>query len=356
MLVLLCRILVVIVCLPPTVIDRLERREANICFWDPSKNKALAYFLSLAFQHLSCIVISFCYIRVCIAMRKQFRVRSEIAHQQKSNVDAQDPCTSTKSSQGSSAGSNENRLRIPKAKFGRPSGSRLPCNVTTPCNVSIPCNNNSMQCNVSTQCDFSAPSNVSTQCSVSMQCSVSTQCKASKPCNVSTNYDLSLPGDVNGQCSVSAPDLVNGQSIVGTPYNACMPRNVNAHSIVITPCNASTLSNVNASSNVSSSGSSSKKSKQRKLDNAANLERIKQEKTIFITMSCIIIAYVIFWVPFNVVFTLSFVSVGSVSPTLYTVTFCMTYLNSSFNPLLYAFSNKEFRTVVIRVITCKFLQ
>ena len=77
------------------------------------------------------------------------------------------------------------------------------------------------------------------------------------------------------------------------------------------------------------------------------------EWKIFMTMSVIIISYFICWVPFHVVFDLSAFAPEIVPDIWFVITFWMTYVNSTLNPILYAFSNKDLRKAFADVMHCK---
>ena len=77
------------------------------------------------------------------------------------------------------------------------------------------------------------------------------------------------------------------------------------------------------------------------------------EKKIFITLSYVILSYLACWVPFHVVFDIDAVDPSLVPETVFTITFWLTYFNSTLNPFLYAFSSKEFRTAFKMVLKCQ---
>ena len=74
----------------------------------------------------------------------------------------------------------------------------------------------------------------------------------------------------------------------------------------------------------------------------------------FITLSYIVIAYVVCWVPFQFVFDVSLARPEAISGDLYTAMFWLAYINSGLNPFMYAFSSADFRTAVVRMIKCRF--
>ena len=81
--------------------------------------------------------------------------------------------------------------------------------------------------------------------------------------------------------------------------------------------------------------------------------RADRERKSFVTLSYIVIGYVICWVPFHFVYDVSFIRPELVSDDLYTATFWLTYVNSGINPFLYAFSSADLRNAVVKMIKCR---
>lgn len=75
-----------------------------------------------------------------------------------------------------------------------------------------------------------------------------------------------------------------------------------------------------------------------------------KEKKAFITLSYIIIGYMICWVPFHIVFDISAINPEVVPEMVYTITFWLTYINSTINPFLYNFSCSEFRRAFKKIL------
>jgi len=74
----------------------------------------------------------------------------------------------------------------------------------------------------------------------------------------------------------------------------------------------------------------------------------------FITLSYIVIAYVVCWTPFQFVFDVSLAKPEAISGDLYTAMFWLAYINSGLNPFMYAFSSADFRGAAVRMIKCRF--
>ncbi len=81
-----------------------------------------------------------------------------------------------------------------------------------------------------------------------------------------------------------------------------------------------------------------------------------KEINIFITLSYIIFSYLLCWVPFHFVFDISAISPELVPEPIYTFTFWLTYFNSTLNPFLYAYSNKEFKQAFKKVVKCRWVR
>lgn len=83
-------------------------------------------------------------------------------------------------------------------------------------------------------------------------------------------------------------------------------------------------------------------------------DRYNQERKSFITLAYIIFSYLACWLPFHFVFDISAIDPDRVPEMIYTVTFWLTYFNSTINPFLYAYSNKDFQNAFRRVIKGQF--
>jgi len=79
-----------------------------------------------------------------------------------------------------------------------------------------------------------------------------------------------------------------------------------------------------------------------------------RERKTFVTLSYIVIAYVLCWVPFHFIYDTSFIRPDIVPQELFVALFWMTYVNSALNPFLYAFSSADVRTAFKKMIKCQF--
>ncbi|XP_021360948.1 5-hydroxytryptamine receptor-like [Mizuhopecten yessoensis] len=82
-------------------------------------------------------------------------------------------------------------------------------------------------------------------------------------------------------------------------------------------------------------------SKKRKQKEDRKYER--NERKVFKTLTYILVGYVICWLPFHIVFDVSCAMPEVVPPLVFNITFWLSYMNSTINPFLYNFSSAEFR-------------
>lgn len=83
---------------------------------------------------------------------------------------------------------------------------------------------------------------------------------------------------------------------------------------------------------------------------ADKLRRQKRDRSIFVTLTYVIIGYAVCWIPFHIVFDISSACPTCVPRGVYAATFWMTYINSTINPFLYNFSNPEFKRASKRLL------
>ena len=79
-----------------------------------------------------------------------------------------------------------------------------------------------------------------------------------------------------------------------------------------------------------------------------------RDKKIFITLTYVISSYLICWFPFYVTFDTYAWKPELVPSGLYSFFFWMTYVNSTLNPFIYAYTSKDFRSAFARVIHCAY--
>lgn len=81
----------------------------------------------------------------------------------------------------------------------------------------------------------------------------------------------------------------------------------------------------------------------KKVKPKSRASKANKDARVFITLTYIIVGYLVCWVPFHVVYDVTAIRPDLVSDVMYSVAFWLTYLNSTLNPFLYNFSSSEFR-------------
>ena len=85
----------------------------------------------------------------------------------------------------------------------------------------------------------------------------------------------------------------------------------------------------------------------------------KQERKAAKTLSAILLAFILTWLPYSVLTILNSI-LGKedaaiwIPNTVWVVSYYLCYINSTINPLLYALCNASFRRTYIRILTCRF--
>jgi len=86
---------------------------------------------------------------------------------------------------------------------------------------------------------------------------------------------------------------------------------------------------------------------------SSKFNRAVREKRVFVTLTYIIIAYAILWLPFHIVFDVSIHDPALVPEQVLNWAFWMAYFNSTINPFLYNFSSPEFRKAFKRLLSTR---
>ena len=60
----------VLIWLPPCIIDRVKHASPGICMWDPGKNPEAVVLVSVVGYHIPTIVMTFCYLRYSSYLNK----------------------------------------------------------------------------------------------------------------------------------------------------------------------------------------------------------------------------------------------------------------------------------------------
>jgi hypothetical protein len=241
--------------LPPCILDRIQNSTPWTCIWEPSKNFEFVIVVACLGHHGSCAILLFCYARVFHFMRQRKNIVSS-SRQNRNHVTLPS---------GTSVGTRkrESRRQRESRLHRHTCASSVITSVTvTPYRQPV---------------DYGGV-------------------YGSNPSDNSTNISTALTSDF-------ASDGANQGSDVDS------------------------LEQTRAS--------------------------IRRDRSVFVTLTYIIVGYVLCWVPFHVVFDVSAVSPAAVPDIVYTITFWMTYINSTINPLLYNFSNAAFRDAFKKMLCIK---
>lgn len=79
----------------------------------------------------------------------------------------------------------------------------------------------------------------------------------------------------------------------------------------------------------------------------------RQESKAAKTLSAILLAFVVTWLPYNVCACVGAIWEGAVPDVVWTFSYYLCYLNSTINPICYALCNENFRRTYVRIIKCK---
>lgn len=78
--------------------------------------------------------------------------------------------------------------------------------------------------------------------------------------------------------------------------------------------------------------------------------QITRERRVFITLTYILVGYLVCWLPFHVVFDVMAVDPAYVPTPVLTLSYWLAYGNSTINPILYNFSSPKFRRAFKKIL------
>ncbi|KAL4217532.1 hypothetical protein ACF0H5_023981 [Mactra antiquata] len=214
--------------IPPWLVDRLRNSQPDMCYWDPSLNKEFVYIVAILGHHGPYCIIVACYIHICYFVHKRSRVAME---------------TGSNSSSIPSASKSITRIEVqPRTEVSQSSPTTEVVSISRP----------------------------------------------------SKNHNIENP-----QTSSAWLNVPNTQ------------------------WHSRSLGQIET--------------------------RATREKRIFVTLTYILVAYGILWLPFHIVFDISIVDPMQVPESVLNLSFWMAYFNSTINPILYNFSSPEFKRVFRRM-------
>uniref|UniRef100_A0A0N4Z631 G_PROTEIN_RECEP_F1_2 domain-containing protein n=1 Tax=Parastrongyloides trichosuri TaxID=131310 RepID=A0A0N4Z631_PARTI len=79
----------------------------------------------------------------------------------------------------------------------------------------------------------------------------------------------------------------------------------------------------------------------------------RQESKAAKTLSAILFAFIITWLPYNVIVVWEAFFPNSIPEIFFTISYILCYINSTTNPLCYALCNPRFRATYLRILKCR---
>uniref|UniRef100_A0AC34F0C1 G-protein coupled receptors family 1 profile domain-containing protein n=1 Tax=Panagrolaimus sp. ES5 TaxID=591445 RepID=A0AC34F0C1_9BILA len=98
------------------------------------------------------------------------------------------------------------------------------------------------------------------------------------------------------------------------------------------------------------------KTDNRKSEKERRKNERKQDSKAAKTLSAILIAFIITWTPYNVIVVWEAFFPKTVPNLLFTISYCLCYINSTINPVCYALCNARFRNTYMRILRCRWKQ
>lgn len=86
---------------------------------------------------------------------------------------------------------------------------------------------------------------------------------------------------------------------------------------------------------------------------AQSASTLKRERKVFFTLTCVVVGYLICWLPFHVCFDIVAIDFALVPERVYAATYWLAYLNSTINPILYNLSSPDFHRAFQKLVRRK---
>ena len=282
--------------LPPCILDRVQNVVPNTCQWEPSKNKEFVIVVASIGHHGAFLIMVICYIRVLWVLIK----RSKVTLTRKSKIQ---PTSSKQNTEMVDALSGDEESQQSSSDKQEASGSNT-VHKSGPQQQNVWTINGENKGSIDNKVVGTSADSSDTH-------------KTTHNTASSNRYGVHLkPIDMRQELSTEFLTTENEQALILKSDSKIKP-----------------------------------KAKLKRKDTFSKYER--NERRVFVTLTYIIIGYIICWVPFHVIFDISSVDPDAVPNVVFTITFWMTYLNSTINPLLYNFSSQEFRTAFKEILSIR---
>ncbi|XP_033745751.1 muscarinic acetylcholine receptor M3-like [Pecten maximus] len=276
-------VVMVVLWLPPCILDRMNNSVPYQCVWDPSKNKEFVIVIATIGHHGSFVVMMLCYIRVFLVVLNRKRVGNVYQHSKQEIVKK-----TTNLVKIYAKSDTDINISEPPAGKGIKSSSveevgdnKIGPEVTT--NPTFPWRSD----------PYLRPDSYKTLLKVNDKKMFVSNVTITTAASGALDTDLDTS---DGSCKA---------------YQERPQTRDRGHS------------------------------KKRKQKEDRKYER--NERKVFKTLTYILVGYVICWLPFHLVFDVRCALPEAVPPLVYNITFWLSYMNSTINPFLYNFSSAEFR-------------
>ncbi|OWF53220.1 muscarinic acetylcholine receptor M5-like [Mizuhopecten yessoensis] len=254
-------VFMIVLWLPPCVLDRVNNAVPGQCIWEPSNNKEFVIVIATIGHHGSFAILLICYIRVFYVLRKR------------NNLNLVGPLQKVQD---------------------QPSTSRV---------VN----------------------------------------------GISNKIDESQSKDSIEESAVAKGTVANKKiEIKKSPTSLSPPNRNGIHLDPISIITIPSTSQIKPDAAMVNNDDVKKQRQQLKSDRRND----RHERRVFITLTYILIGYIISWLPFHIVFDVSAIAPDKVSTNVFVITFWMSYCNSTINPFLYNFSSTDFRNA-FRELLCR---
>ncbi|KAK7481820.1 hypothetical protein BaRGS_00026967 [Batillaria attramentaria] len=324
---------------PPFTVDRINNSREGECFYDPAKNQVFVIVVAVVGYHGSTVVMLFCYIKVFLFLRNRSKtgplhsrsggtmsVIAETGPARKHTeqiVKAESTHTTSDHQQGCDVGANganansKDKIQASTQQMSEPGERRMKFL--------------SMQTLPSSSRGHFRPEDARTRgvnndgVQGSKDQLPATQSPPSSEKEEQDNKAFQNDSEYEGRVE-TRPRSDRVQSVSGGPAATGENRKVLVAQL------AATTDGRDAEQKTSITS------------------MLRREQKVFLTLSYIMVGYLICWMPFHVSFDIMAIDRSLVSEKFYEVTYWLAYCNSAINPFLYNFSSSEFNRAFKKLI------